>query len=173
MRRLIRTGSLSLLLVLGLGDEVSGRLMPQADPADSDRVRFGVTIGGTGFLSLGLEYQFHNRGVELSVGTFSWRDISLSIVGKQYVGGGDGRVFVGAGVWGVAAFPSDARTGYAFVLRAPIGVDWHAVERHSLGFELNLNRAVAMRRTDPEDERPPRPRVVPLPALYYRFGSPR
>ena len=160
-----------MVLWLGLGTGASARVAPQGDPTESDRIRVGVTLGGTGFLSLGLEYQFHNRGIELSVGTFSWRDVSLSIVGKQYLGGGDGRVFAGAGFWGVAAFPTDAQTGYAFVLRAPVGVDWHAVERHSLGLELNLNRAVALRRTDPEDERPPRPRIVPLPALYYRFGS--
>ena len=143
-------------------------------PGDDPPVyRYGLTLGGTGFISLVFEYESRNRAIELALGTFSGRDLSLAVTGKQYLGGGDLRAFAGAGFWGVAAFPADQRAGFALIARAPIGVDWHALERHAAGFELNLNRALAMRRPDPLDERPPRTRIVPLPAFYYRFADPR
>ena len=135
--------------------------------------RFGITLGGTAFVSAAAEYQFDGRGIELSVGTFSWRDLSLSAVGKQYVGGSDVRGFVGAGFWTSVAFPAEGRTGYALLLRVPVGVEARAGERHAAGLELGLNRALAVRRTDPEDLRPPRARVVPLPGILYRYGARR
>lgn len=144
------------------------------DPDDDPPVyRYGLTLGGTALISLVFEYESNNRAVEFALGTFSGRDLSLAVTGKQYLGGGDLRAFAGAGLWGVAAFPADQRAGFALIARAPIGVDWHALERHAAGFELNLNRALAMRRPDPADERPPRTRIVPLPAFYYRFADPR
>ena len=142
-------------------------------PGDDPPVyRYGLTLGGTGFISLVFEYESDNRAIELALGTFSGRDLSLAVTGKQYLGGVL-RAFAGAGLWGVAAFPADQRAGFALIARAPIGVDWHALERHAAGFELNLNRALAMRRPDPLDERPPRTRIVPLPAFHYRFADPR
>ena len=135
--------------------------------------RYGVTLGGTSLFSLVFEYESNNRAVEFALGTFSGRDLSVGVTGKQYLGGGDLRGIAGVGFWGVAAFPADQRTGFALIARVPIGVDWHALERHAAGFELNLNRALAMRRPDPVDERPPRTRIVPLPAFYYRFADPR
>jgi hypothetical protein len=32
-----------------------------------------------------------------------------------------------------------------------------------------VNRALAVRRTDPDDDLPPNGRIVPLPEVYYRF----
>ena len=158
-------------------DLASAPSAPQAadasDGADDPPVyRYGLTLGGTGLISLVFEYESGNRAIELALGTFSGRDLSLAVTGKQYLGG-DLRAFAGAGFWGVAAFPANQRAGFALIARAPIGVDWHALERHAAGFELNLNRALAMRRPDPLDERPPRTRIVPLPAFYYRFADPR
>ena len=135
--------------------------------------RYGLTLGGTSFISLVFEYESDNRAIEFALGTFSGRDVSLGVTGKQYVGGGSVRALAGFGFWGVAAFPADQRAGFALIARAPIGVDWHALDRHATGFELGFNRALAMRRPDPLDERPPRTRIVPLPAFYYRFADPR
>lgn len=148
---------------------------PQAAFADDDPPvhRYGLTLGGTGLVSLVFEYESNNRAVEFALGTFSGRDLSLAVTGKQYLGGGGLRAFAGVGLWSVAAFPADRRTGFALIARAPIGLDWHALERHAAGLELNLNRALAMRRPDPLDERPPRTRIVPLPAFHYRFADPR
>ena len=153
----------------------ASRATPEARDTvgDSPVYRYGVTLGGTSLVSLVFEYESNNRTVEFALGTFSGRDLSLAVTGKQYLGGGDLRAFAGAGLWGVAAFPAGQRAGFAVIARAPIGVDWHALERHAAGFELNLNRALAMRRPDPMDERPPRTRIVPLPAFYYRFADPR
>ena len=172
---MIRT--LAVLLLAGCaGLAPAGWLhaLSPADPADDPPVyRYGLTLGGTALISLVFEYESNNRAVEFALGTFSGRDLSLAVTGKQYLGGGDLRGFAGVGFWGVAGFPADQRTGFALIARAPIGVDWHALERHAAGFELNLNRALAMRRPDPVDERPPRTRIVPLPAFYYRFADPR
>ncbi len=135
--------------------------------------RYGLTLGGTSFVSLVFEYESNNRALEFALGTFSGRDVSLAVTGKQYVGGGSVRALAGVGFWGVAAFPAGQRGGFALIARAPIGVDWHALESHAAGVELAFNRALAMRRPDPLDERPPRTRIVPLPAFYYRYADPR
>ena len=172
MSRLL--AGLGLFTILGLGSADSLHALSPVQPADDPPVyRYGLTLGGTALVSLVFEYESNNRAVEFALGTFSGRDLSLAVTGKQYLGGGDLRAFAGAGLWGVAAFPADQRAGFALIARAPIGVDWHALERHAAGFELNLNRALAMRRPDPLDERPPRTRIVPLPAFYYRFADPR
>lgn len=148
---------------------------PTAAPSqsgDPEKVRVGVTVGGTSFVGLTLEYQWGTRALELTAGTFSLKDLSVTAVGKQYVGGGSVRGFVGAGLWGVVAF-GEERPGFALVARAPLGVDWQTVSRHAVGLEVALNRALAVRRTDPEDDTPPRKRVVPLPGLYYRYTTER
>ncbi len=69
----------------------------------------------------------------------------------------------------MAAFPPSERTGLALVLRAPVGVDWSFVDDHAIVAALNLNRAIGVRRTDPEDDIPLNRRLVPLPELYYRL----
>ncbi len=135
--------------------------------------RYGIALGGVGLVSLVFEYESGNRAIELALGTFAGRDVSLAVTGKRYVGGGSLRAFAGIGLWGVAAFPSDQRSGFALIARAPVGVDWHAFDRHAAGLELAFNRALAMRRPDPLDERGPRTRIVPLPAFHYRFADPR
>ncbi len=107
--------------------------------------------------------------MELAIGTWSFRDLSISTVYKEYFGGRALRPFVGAGLWAVTASPPGERRGYALVLRAPLGVDWSFVDDHAVGAVLNLNRGLWVRRTDPEDLLPLNRRVVPLPELYYRF----
>lgn len=109
------------------------------------------------------------HAVELALGTWAFRDVSLSAVYKEYFFGSRVRPFIGGGFWLVAAFPPDQRTGLAFMLRAPAGVEWSFLDEHSVGAALNLNRALAVRRTDPDDDLPLNGRFVPLPELYYRL----
>ena len=109
------------------------------------------------------------HAVELALGTWAFRDVSISAVYKEYFFGSRVRPFVGAGLWTVLAFPPDERTGVALIARAPIGAEWTFVDDHSLGAALNVNRALAVRRTDPDDDLPPNGRIVPLPEVYYRF----
>ena len=136
---------------------------------DDDGVRVGFSVGGVSTVGLVLEYFDGNRSLDLTVGTWSFRDLSVSLVAKEYFGASAMRPFVGAGLWVVAANPSDGRLGLAIVLRAPVGVDWNAVDDHSVGASLNVNRALWVRRTDPEDDMPLEGRLVPLPDVYYRL----
>lgn len=132
-------------------------------------VRVGVSLGGTSTVGLTLEYVEEHRALEFTVGTWSFRDLSVSAVGKSYFGAGDLLPYVGAGIWLVAARPPGERAGIAAVLRAPVGVDWQAADGSYLGAGLNVNRALAVRRTDPTDDLPLNRRLVPLPEVYYRW----
>lgn len=132
-------------------------------------VRVGVGVGGISTVGLTLEYVREHTALELTVGTWSFRDLSVSVVGKQYLGAGDLLPFVGAGLWLVAARPPGERMGVAAVLQAPVGVDWQAAEGSYVGMTLNVNRALAVRRTDPQDTLPVNRRLVPLPGVYYRW----
>jgi len=45
------------------------------------------------------------------------------------------------------------------------------VGHHAFGVGVNLNRALLVRRTNPEDELPLNGRLVPLPGAYYRLTT--
>ena len=134
-----------------------------------DGVRFGISFGGISTVGLGVELFRDTHAVDLALGTWSFRDVAVSAVLKEYIGGSALRPFVGIGLWSVVASPPGERTGVALVLRAPVGLDWSFVDDHSVGAVLNLNRALWVRRTDPEDDLPLRGRIVPLPEVYYRL----
>ncbi len=165
VRRLCRSAPIALALA-----SVPAAALGQ-DSADDDGVRFGISIGGVSTVGLLLEYFNGNRSLDLTVGTWSFRDLTLSLVAKEYFGASALRPFVGAGLWMATANPSDGRLGVAVVFRVPVGVDWMMFEDHALGAALNINRALWVRRTDPEDDLPLEGRWVPLPGLYYRFGG--
>lgn len=132
-------------------------------------MRIGLSYGGISTFGAMVEWFDDTHAVEVAVGTWAFRDVSLSAVYKEYFFGSRVRPFVGGGFWVVAAFPPEERTGLALVLRAPVGVEWSFVDEHSIGAALNANRALAVRRTDPDDDLPLVGRIVPLPELYYRL----
>ncbi len=134
-----------------------------------DGVRLGVSVGGISTVGVVVELFRDTHAVELALGTWSPRELSLSVVYKEYFFGTRVRPFVGAGLWAVAAFPPSERTGLALVLRAPVGAEWSFVDDHAIGAALNLNRALGVRRTDPDDDLPLNKRLVPLPEIYYRL----
>lgn len=136
-----------------------------------DGIRFGVSVGGISTVGLVVELFRDTHAVELGVGTWSFRDLSVSVVYKEYFGASRLRPFVGGGLWAVAARAIDSteRTGVALVLRAPVGVDWAFADDHAAGLALNVNLGLAVRRSDPADDLPMNRRFVPLPELYYRF----
>ena len=138
-------------------------------PNEGDGIRFGISVGGISTVSLNVEFFRNARSIDLSIGTWSFRDVSFSTVAKQYFGAGSAKPVVGAGLWLAVAAPGDDRTGLAVVLRVPIGVDWEVSDPHALGFFLNVNRGLWVRRSDPEDDLPMNKRLVPLPELYYRY----
>lgn len=146
---------------------------------EPDGVRIGLTVGGTGLLGVAVElFDDEGRALELSVGTWNFRDITVSVVGKALLGPGDLRPVLGAGLWLVAAAPSPddpeaTRTGFTLLARAPIGFDWQVDGGNYLGLDVNVVRALWVHRTVPDDDRPPKPRLVPFPGLAYRFDTGR
>jgi hypothetical protein len=137
--------------------------------AGPEDLRVGLSFGGISFVGILLEYRWGDRSVEINLGTWSLRDLAVSVVGKQYFGPGDFRPFSGVGLWAIVApygRPGE-QTGFALLARAPVGVDWNVVADHHLGAHLSLNRALWIRRKDPLDSTPPTARLVPLPGFYY------
>jgi len=142
----------------------------RAQQFDDDGVRLGIGVAGTGLVSLLVEYRWGNTSVDLALSTISFKDVGLYGGVRQYLGQASPQPVVGLGLWGLVAGDQD-RTGGALILRAPIGIDWNVSGAHSLGFNIALNRALIVRRPDPEDEQPPNPRLVPLPAIEYRYWN--
>jgi len=132
-------------------------------------LRLGLALGGISTVGATVEYVREHHALEVTVGTWSFRDLSVSVVGKEYFGAGDLLPFLGGGLWIVSARPAGERTGVAVVLQAPVGVDWQAADGSYLGMTLNVNRALAVRRTNPADDLPLNRRLVPLPGIYYRW----
>lgn len=134
--------------------------------------RFGLSLGGASTVALLVEYRRDHRGLEVQAGTWRFRDISLSVTGKQYVGSYAAEPFLGVGLWAIAARAAEG-TGYGLIGRIPVGLDWAVATRHSVALTVYLNRALALKRPDPEDRRPPRKALIPLPEVSYRrqFGS--
>jgi hypothetical protein len=131
--------------------------------------RLGITFGGIS--TFGVTYETYRDGTALEVplGTFAFRDLGVAVSGKQYFGGRAARPFAGLGLWAIVA-SSDPRSGLGLVARMPLGLDWNVHDRHSVGTEIAINRALAVRRPDPEDDRPLNRRLVPLPGIYYRVA---
>lgn len=136
-------------------------------PDAGDGVRFGISLGGISTVGLTVELFRDSRSLDLTLGTWRFRDVSFSAVAKQYLGAGAARPVVGLGFWTVAA-RTDERMGWSLVLRAPVGVDWEIDHPHAVGAFLNVNRGLWVRRSDPADDAPLNKRLVPLPELYYR-----
>lgn len=137
--------------------------------ADDDGLRVGVSFGGVSTFGIVAELFSGKNSVELTLGTWSFKDLSLSAVAKRYILSGDVRPFVGGGFWLVLAKPPSERMGMAFVLRAPVGLDVTLLDDHHFDATLNLNRALGVRRTDPADDTPLNRRLVPLPGVGYRY----
>jgi hypothetical protein len=131
--------------------------------------RMGVQIGGTSLIALVLEQLDDTKSIELTVGTFSFKDLNVSLSGKTYLGAAALRPMLGVGVWVAVVPPQDQESsGAALVARVPVGLDWRVSPGHFLGMSINVNRALWVRRTDPADA-PPNARLIPIPDLSYRW----
>jgi hypothetical protein len=136
--------------------------------AAQDRVRFGIVFGGLGFIGAVAEGIRDDRSVELVVSTFSFRDVSVSAAGKQFFGDAWLKPAVGAGVTFMTARGEDGR-GHAWIARFPLGGDWKMSPGHYLTWEVNVTRALFVRRPDPTDTSPPTQRIIPFPSFSYRL----
>lgn len=160
-----RAGLASVALAVAL-------CLPRPAAAQDDpEFRFGLSVGGVSTLGLVFETQYDWGSFELMVGTWSFRDVSVSLVHKQYPGGGEIQGVVGMGFWAVLAFPPEENTGVALVARFPVGVQWGLTADQFANLEVGLNRALWVKRTDPEDDTPPNRRLVPLPGAAYRWST--
>jgi len=152
-------------------------LVPWASPVQAqgwdsgDGFRIGVYAGGISTFGVTAEFFWDSHAAEIGLGTWSFKDVSLSAVYKEYIGDWAVRPFAGAGLWTVIAAPAleGERTGAALVLRVPLGVDWSFIDDHAVGLAVNLNRGLVVRRSDPMDDLPMNRRLVPLPEVYYRL----
>ena len=136
-----------------------------------ETARLGVSVGGISTVGLVVEYLDGQGSLELNVGTWSFRDLSVSVVRRHYLGVAAARPTVGIGLWGVIGFPSDERPSAALVVRAPVGLDWHTGNGHALTFDVNLNHGLWIRRSDPDDDTPMNRRLIPLPGASYRWRN--
>ena len=132
-------------------------------------LRVGLTIGGTGFVGLVTEWRWDDHGAELLLSTFSFRDLGISLVGKQYFGASWLKPAVGAGLWLATGGTPDGG-GKALVARFPLGGDWRVAHGHYATFEVNVSRGLWVDRPDPADDAPINPRMIPIPSVSYRFA---
>ncbi len=159
-------------VVLGIGASLLcvTPLRAQSSMQD-DQLRIGITIGSTSFVGLSVEYFFdERRSIDLNLGTWSLRDISTSVVVKQYAGGGGARAYLGLGLWNVFAWQEEGFGG-ALIVRAPIGLEFEPFDKATLGADISVSRAVWVNRADPEDKTPPASRLVPLPGFYFKWAA--
>lgn len=141
-------------------------------PDVPDRLRFGISLGGTHRIGLSVEYLRDDNSVELSVGAFQWDLVSIGVVGRRYFGERRARPYAGVGLWSMVTAPGDD-FGFLTFLRVPIGVDWNPGGNHYAGLEASLNYAFAVNRLDPDDRSALRRHFLPLPAVYYKFQETR
>lgn len=186
--KLLPCGSLILVLFIAF----SG-VSPKLGSAQ-DGLRIGLTVGGVSKVGVVLEHFFNgNQSFELTVGTWSFKEVSTSLVVKRYFLSNDPDAdwykpvhpFIGIGLWVVGAKPPAERLGLALSAIVPVGIDWSfpfdanpgcnnrscPVGHHAFGVGVNLNRALFVRRTNPKDELPLNGRLVPLPGAYYRLTT--
>ncbi len=159
-----------MALLVGLGSSVQGA-QAQAGGEPND-FRIGVTLGGTALIGLSLEHIWDQTAVELNIGTWAFKDISVSLAGKQYLGEGRIRGFLGLGLWSVTASQEEG-IGSGLILEAPIGFEVEIFRRTAFGAALNVSRALWIKRADPEDETPPSNRIIPLPGFYAKWAQRR
>lgn len=160
-----RTRAASLLAALGLA-----LLLPSSTDAQTDDgVRFGIIVGGTSFAGLSIEFFDGARSLEWTVGTWAARDVTVSVVAREYFGAGAMKPSLGLGLWSVVAWSGDQRPRIALLARAPVGFDWNPGGEHFLSMDINLNRGLWVQRADPNDQAPMSHRLVPLPGFAYRW----
>ena len=138
-------------------------------PGFGDGWRAGLTFGGISTVGVSFEIFRDSRSLDVTLGTFGFRDLGVYLGGRQYFFERAARPFVGLGLWGIVSWTTP-RNGYALVARAPIGVDWNFTRGHAVGAEIGINRALAIRRPEPDDDRELNERLVPLPGIYYRWA---
>lgn len=139
---------------------------------EADFLRLGFTYGSLARFGLSVEYLWNQTGAEVIIGTRQFSDFEVSVMGKQYLGEGPVKGYVGLGLSNVTEW-SQGGVASGVLIRAPIGVEFRTFDANWLGLDISAHRALAVKRADPEDHRPPRTFIVPLPGAYWKYGSRR
>ena len=147
---------------------LAGLISATTTAAASAQYRFGISVGGASTVALVVEHRWAHQGLEVQAGTWQFRDLSFSVTARQYVGSYAVEPFVGVGLWGIVARAEEG-TGYGLIARIPTGFSGDIGSRHAVSLTIYLNRALALKRPDPEDRRPPRKTLIPLPEFSYRL----
>lgn len=143
-----------------------------ASAQEADFLRIGFTYGSLARFGVSVEYLWDQTGAEVIIGTRHFNDFEISAMAKQYLGEGPVKAYVGFGLSNVTEWDEgNAATG--LLLRAPIGVEFRTFDANWLGLDISAHRALAVKRADPEDKRPPRTFIIPLPGAYWKYGSRR
>ena len=158
-------GAIACVALLALPSSAAA----QAPGLGGDGWRVGMTLGGISTFGISFEVFRDSRSVDVTLGTFGFRDLGVYVGGRQYFFERAARPFVGLGLWGIVSWTAP-RNGYALVARAPLGVDWNFTHGHAVGAEIGVSRALAIRRPEPDDDRELNKRLVPLPGIYYRWA---
>ena len=159
----MRRASLLLALLVALAGSAGARPL-----AAQDRLRFGVVFGGLGFIGAVAEGIRDDRSVEVVVSTFTFRDVSISVAGKQFFGASWMKPALGAGLTYMAARSEDG-LGSALIARFPLGGDWRVAGGHYLTWEVNVTRGLAVHRPDGDDT-PLSQRIIPFPSFSWRLA---
>lgn len=150
-----------------------GTLPDGAAAQEAEFLRIGFTYGSLARFGLSLEYLWDQTGAEVIVGTRHFNDVEISAMAKQYLGEGPVKAYVGFGLSNVTEWGHQGGVATGLLLRVPVGAEFRTFDANWLGLDISAHRALAVKRADPEDHRPPRTFIIPLPGAYWKYGSRR
>lgn len=142
-------------------------VVPVVSAEESNTTRLGISLGGIHAVGLDFEYHSKNNSIGLSIGTWLFHDICLSLSARRYLRSSGSTPCVGLGLWSALSF-SDKGTGNLMALCFPAGIEWRMFEKHSLGLEIDSSYLFAQWGAAEVDEPPLRRRFVFIPNLYYK-----
>ena len=140
---------------------------------EAEFLRIGFAYGSLSRFGISVEYVKDQTAAEVIVGTRRFDDLVLSLMAKQYLGEGFARGYAGVGLSNVTEWGRMGGVATGLLLRVPVGVEFRTFDANWLGLDVSVHRALAVKRADPEDTRPPRTFPIPLPGAYWKVGDRR
>ena len=102
--------------------------------------RAGIAFGGTALVSVMVEHQIQDEAIRLNIGFFEFEEICISTSAVHYMGNGQIRPYIGAGIANVIIFP-EKKLGTLHFLNIPAGLNWTpGNDAFRLGAEADFNR---------------------------------
>src|SRR5690606_1003039 len=104
--RLPRAAAVALALAVLLAGAATPLRAQAPAPDAGEGWRIGLTLGGIATGGLTVEYFRDAWSLDVTFGTFSFRDLGVSPVLKRYLGSRAARAYVGLGFWTILAAPA-------------------------------------------------------------------